>query len=83
MINVRTRQLIKYVLMLETLPLAGDEFHELMENTKRPGLATPSADDKKLTRDIVKAGAIMGIPCYDHIIIGDGSYYSFQEDEQM
>ena len=34
MINVRTRQLIKYVLMLETLPLAGDEFHELMENTK-------------------------------------------------
>jgi hypothetical protein len=34
-INVRTRQLIKYVLMLETLPLAGDEFHELMENTKR------------------------------------------------
>lgn len=34
-INVRTRQLIKYVLMLETLPLAGDEFHELMEKTKR------------------------------------------------
>lgn len=35
MINVRTRQLIKYVLMLETLPLAGDKFHKLMENTKR------------------------------------------------
>lgn len=35
MINVRTRQLIKYVLMLETLPLAGDEFRELMANTKR------------------------------------------------
>lgn len=34
-INVRTRQLIKYVLMLETLPLAGDEYHELMANTKR------------------------------------------------
>lgn len=32
---MRTRQLVKYVLMLETLPLAGDEFHELMENTKR------------------------------------------------
>lgn len=35
MIDVRTRQLIKYVLMLETLPLAGDEFLELMENAKR------------------------------------------------
>lgn len=34
-INVRTRQLIKYVLILETLPLAGDEFHEIMANTKR------------------------------------------------
>lgn len=34
-INVRTRQLIKYVLMFETLPLAGDEFHEIMANTKR------------------------------------------------
>lgn len=32
---MRTRQLIKYVLMLETLPLAGDEFHEIMANTKR------------------------------------------------
>lgn len=31
---MRTRQLIKYVLMLETLPLAGDEFHEIMANTK-------------------------------------------------
>ena len=34
MINVRTRQLIKYVLMLETFPLAGDEYHEIMANIK-------------------------------------------------
>lgn len=32
MIDVKTRQLIKYVLMLETLPLAGDEYHEIMAN---------------------------------------------------
>ncbi len=32
---MRTRQLIKYVLMLETLPLAGDKFHEIMANIKR------------------------------------------------
>ena len=35
MINVRTRQLIKYVLMLETFPPAGDEYHEIMANIKR------------------------------------------------
>lgn len=33
--KIRTKQIIKYVLMLETLPLAGDEFHELMKNTER------------------------------------------------
>jgi hypothetical protein len=34
-IDVRTRQLIKYVLILETLPLAGDEYHEIMANIER------------------------------------------------
>lgn len=33
--KIRTKQIIKYVLMLETLPLAGDEFYEIMANTKR------------------------------------------------
>lgn len=32
--KIRTKQIIKYVLMLETLPLAGDEFYEIMANTK-------------------------------------------------
>ncbi len=33
--KIRTKQIIKYVLMLETLPLAGDEFYEIMANIKR------------------------------------------------
>lgn len=33
--KIRTKQIMKYVLMLETLPLAGDEFYEIMANTKR------------------------------------------------
>mgnify|MGYP005934739991 FL=1 len=33
--KIRTKQIIKYVLMLETLPLSGDEFYEIMANTKR------------------------------------------------
>ena len=33
--KIRTKQIIKYVLMLETLPLAGDKFYEIMANTKR------------------------------------------------
>ena len=28
---------------------------------------------------VTTAGQIMGISCYDHIIIGNGSYYSYLE----
>lgn len=44
------------------------------------GEVAPSLDDQKLTRCLVSAGSFMGIPVLDHIIIGDGIYYSFQED---
>lgn len=44
------------------------------------GEVAPSLDDQKLTSCLVSAGSFMGIPVLDHIIIGDGIYYSFQED---
>ena len=44
------------------------------------GEVSPSLDDQKLTRCLVSAGSFMGIPVLYHIIIGDGIYYSFQED---
>lgn len=44
------------------------------------GEVFPSLDDQTLTRRLVAAGSFMGIPVLDHIIIGDGIYYSFQED---
>lgn len=39
----------------------------------------PSVEDKKLTLALDKAGDALGIPLMDHIVIGDGSYYSFKE----
>ncbi len=39
----------------------------------------PSADDRKTTDLLVKAGETLGIPVLDHLIIGDGKYYSFEE----
>lgn len=47
------------------------------------GDVSPSLEDKELTKVLVAAGSYMGIPVLDHIIIGDGIYYSFQEDEAM
>ena len=41
----------------------------------------PSNADKVLTKKMVRAGEILGIPLVDHIIIGnDGSYFSFYEN---
>lgn len=47
------------------------------------GDPSPSEDDFTLTRTLVEAGGIMGIPVVDHIIVGDGVYYSFQEKGHM
>ena len=43
------------------------------------GDPSPSADDVQLTRRLVDAGTLLGVDVLDHIIIGDGRYYSFRE----
>jgi len=43
------------------------------------GDSTPSADDVDLTRRLVAAGELLGISVLDHIVIGDGRYFSFKE----
>ncbi len=39
----------------------------------------PSAEDRKLTHALEEAGSVLGIPLLDHLVIGDGRYYSFKE----
>lgn len=43
------------------------------------GNITPSPQDKKFTKDLADAGKLMNIRLIDHIIIGDGQYFSFEE----
>lgn len=43
------------------------------------GDPTPSPDDRAITDQLVAAGKVMGIPLYDHIVIGAGRYASFAE----
>ncbi len=42
------------------------------------GDITPSKEDKAITEQLVKAGEILGIEVLDHVIVGDGSYFSFR-----
>jgi DNA repair protein RadC len=39
----------------------------------------PSEDDIKITKKLVEAGKVIGIPLRDHIVIGDGTYISMKE----
>jgi DNA repair protein RadC len=45
------------------------------------GDPTPSYEDRNLTESVVKAGRILNIRVIDHIIIGDGSYWSVADFE--
>ncbi len=37
----------------------------------------PSSDDLKITRQLTKAGSVLGIKILDHIIIGENRYWSY------
>lgn len=43
------------------------------------GDPTPSPEDREVTRQLVAAGRLIGVPVLDHVIIGDGRYLSFVE----
>lgn len=43
------------------------------------GDPTPSADDRAVTRQIVDAGRLLDVPCYDHVVLAGERYVSFAE----
>ncbi|MCX7982322.1 MAG: DNA repair protein RadC [Syntrophales bacterium] len=47
------------------------------------GIVNPSEADIRLTRVIKEAASILDIKVHDHVIIGEGSMYSFREEGIM
>lgn len=47
------------------------------------GNINPSGEDDLLTKKFVAAGALLDIMVHDHIIIGEGRYYSYLEQNRM
>ena len=47
------------------------------------GDVEPSEADIRVTKDLKEAGKILRIQLLDHIIVGDGTYYSFLERRMM
>lgn len=47
------------------------------------GNLDPSAEDHEVTRRLVTAGQVIGIPVLDHIIFSTRGYYSFLEHDEL
>ena len=47
------------------------------------GCPEPSVEDVRITERLVDAGKIIGIPVLDHLILGDGIYYSFSDNQRI
>jgi len=47
------------------------------------GDPTPSRDDVSTTRRLREAGELVGISVLDHVIIGEGTYYSFKDNKRI
>ena len=44
------------------------------------GDPTPSAEDRRITERLRRAGEVMGIPVLDHVVVGRGRYWSFADN---
>lgn len=47
------------------------------------GDPTPSREDEEITRRLVEGGKLLGIGVLDHIIIGQGAYFSFADEGRL
>ena len=47
------------------------------------GDPAPSQEDREVSRRLVVAGKLLGVPVLDHVIIGESSYYSFRETGEL
>ncbi|MBV1756343.1 MAG: DNA repair protein RadC [Dethiosulfatibacter sp.] len=52
----------------------------LLVHNHPSGETQPSREDISITKRLIEAGELMGIKVLDHIIIGDGVYLSFKEE---
>ncbi len=47
------------------------------------GNPNPSREDKAFTEELVQAGKVLQIKVLDHVIVGDGDWFSFEEEKKL
>jgi DNA repair protein RadC len=65
------------------LPLVDGAITFIVVHNHPSGKVNPSEADKQVTVAINEAGKAVGVPLFDHVIIGTDSYYSFLEKTRL
>ncbi|NMD43490.1 MAG: DNA repair protein RadC, partial [Firmicutes bacterium] len=60
------------------IPLRKSAASIILVHNHPSGDPSPSQEDLEVTRRLVEAGNLLGIAVRDHLIIGDGCYFSFK-----
>jgi DNA repair protein RadC len=47
------------------------------------GDPAPSHEDREITRRLARAGALLGVPVLDHVIVADRGYASLREQGEL
>lgn len=55
----------------------------LLAHNHPSGDSTPSQEDRALTRRLKEGGELLGIAVLDHVVLGDGRYYSFADHQEL
>lgn len=75
-----------------TLAMPGDVFRQavregaaavIVAHNHPSGDPEPSRQDVELTKRLMEAGEILGIPLLDHVVFGEGRYVSLKERQLM
>ena len=76
----------------QAMPIVREIIHDALQNFAAAIICvhnhpsanlSPSPEDKKFTAELCAAGKLMGVKVLDHIIIGDGAYFSFLDEGLM
>ena len=57
--------------------------HVILAHNHPSGDPVPSAEDHRITRVLREAGALLGIPVTDHVILGGAAFFSFSEEGML
>jgi DNA repair protein RadC len=55
----------------------------LLVHNHPSGDPSPSREDIEINRRLIEAGEVMGISVLDHVVMGDGRYFSFVDEGLM